>query len=109
MSKFALICGTVGGVWAILSGLGFLVYIIGTATPQPAIVVVLAFIMLMGVLALIAIAQSTRRPRLASKLILSSFTGILIAAFLGIGVWDFIVLPATILLMPALISKRRII
>lgn len=65
------ICGIAGGVGAILGGFEALVIVIGEGDLLPAYLIGgLFFIMLMGVLSLVAIAQHARRPHLALILIL---------------------------------------
>lgn len=102
MPTYALICGLAGGVWAIVGGIGVLVIIIGRDGLLPAIVVELLFlIILMGVLALVAIAQFTKRPRLSLMLIWGGTIGV-ITVFSVTQI--AILFPSAILLIPAAVS-----
>lgn len=114
MSKFALICGIAGGIWAIGAGFVFLIWVLSTSTPGFVgtlsfwgVSLTLISIVLMGVLSLMAVAQRIKKPRLTFKRISGSIIGIIIASILGIGIWDIFVLPAVILLIPAAIEMGR--
>ena len=118
----SLVCGIAGGVWALLGGFGALVTILGGGGLLPAnLIDGLFFIILMGVLALLAMALYARNPSLYTIMVLVSVAGIAASylyMLLGINpshifdvlikdpLWLFL-FPAPILLIIAFIGMRR--
>ncbi len=111
----ALVSGIVGGIWAIIPGLFSIVGLIFFSQPAgDASGLVRRFsilsivIMLMGVLALIAISQYTKRPRFAASLIWLGIAGIILAFwFIAPGTTGIFVMLPMILLVPAAIKMSR--
>ena len=75
-----LICGIAGGIWALLGGFGALAIILGGRGLIPGnLIDGLLFIILLGALALVAMALYAKKPRSSTKLLWISFAGIIAA------------------------------
>jgi len=121
MRGVALPCGIVGGVWGLLAPVLVLLPIckLGATPPVTGGVVememvsmveagvagdalpILSFIALMGVLGLLAIVLSRRRPRLGKPFLWTSAIAMLAVSLLGIFSIGLIFLPASALLLVA--------
>ena len=106
--KIALPCGILGGIWGLLAPI--LVAFLSPAWAfekiwwYPAL---LSFVVLMGVLALVAIVLSKRRLHLGRIFIWVSALAVLVVSFLGLFTWGLFFLPASILLILAAIGVRE--
>jgi len=108
LNRIAKPCGIVGGVWGILAPILMLF-----SSPPWAFVriwwylPILSFVILMGVLALVAIVLSKRRLHLGRIFIWVSALAVLVVSFLGLFTWGLFFLPASILLILAAIGIRK--
>ncbi len=126
MRRVALPCGIAGGVWGVLAPVVVLLPIIsrveerlvtekqgevemvsmlemgmaGQALP------ILSFVALMGVLGLLAIGLSKRRPRLGKPFLWTSAVAMLLVSLLGIFSLGLFFLPASVLLLVAVIGLK---
>ncbi len=112
MHRVALPCGIVGGVWGLLAPLLVLLPLssrkvsllemgmAGLALP------ILSFIALMGVLGLLAIALSKRRPRIGKPLLWTGAAAMLAASLVSIFELGLFSLPASVLLLVAAIGLK---
>lgn len=106
----ALICGIVGGIWAVVAGISLLVSLItppGIFGGNWFLLVFVILIILMGVVSIAALALRMGKPRLASALIQATTVGLFVIAFLDPGYLIVILLPAAILLAPAAIKMSQ--
>jgi len=126
MRKVAVPCGIAGGVWALLAPLLVLlpIYTGGAVSPVGGGVVeeemasmveagvagdalpVLSFISLMGILGLLAIVLSKRKPHLGRIFIWISASAMLAVSILSIFSIGLLFLPASALLLVAAISLK---
>jgi hypothetical protein len=126
MRKVAVPCGIAGGVWALLAPLlVFLpIYMRGASLPvtggvgeQEMVSMVeagvaadalpiLSFISLMGVLGLLAIVLSKRKPRLGKPFLWTSAVAMLAVSILSIFSIGLLFLPASALLLVAAIGLK---
>ena len=106
--KIALPLGIAGGIWGLLAPI--LVAFLSPAWAfekiwwYPAL---LSFVVLMGVLALVAIVLSKRRLHLGRIFIWVSALAVLVVSFLGLFTWGLFFLPVSILLVLAAIGVRE--
>ena len=112
----AFISGIAGGIWAIVPGFFSSMRLLFFSQPAGfaskliwRLSIFSILVMLMGVLALVAIALHVKTPRFALALIWLSITGIIVAfwAIVPGPVAIFGALPAVILLIPAAIKMSR--
>ncbi len=126
MRRVALPCGIAGGVWGLLAPVLVLlpVVTVGVTPPFPGGVgeekmvsmveagtagdtlPVLSFISLMGVLGLLAIVLSQRRPRLGGPFLWTSAIAMLAVSLVSIFSLGLLFLPASVLLLVAAIGLK---
>jgi 4-amino-4-deoxy-L-arabinose transferase-like glycosyltransferase len=125
MRRVALPCGIAGGVWGLLAPVLVLLPVTVQATPSVTGGVVeeemvsmveagvagdalpiLSFIALMGVLGLLAIVLSRRRPRRGKPFLWTSAIAMLAVSLLGIFSIGLFFLPASALLLVAAIGLK---
>ena len=126
MGKVAVPCGIVGGVWGLLAPVLVLLPfgVQGITSPVTGGVVegemvsmveagvagdalpVLSFVALMGVLGLLAVVLSKRRPRLGKLFLWTSAIAMLVVSLLGIFSIGLFFLPASALLLVAAIGLK---
>jgi hypothetical protein len=126
MSRIALPCGIVGGVWGILAPVLVLLPVVawsatpsvGGAKPEPEMVSMveagtagdalpfLSFISLMGVLGLLAIVLRKSKPRLGNLLLWTSAIAMLGVSLVSLFSLGLLFLPASVLLLVAVIGLK---
>ena len=114
MRKIALPCGIVGGAWGILAPVVVPVMVllmdeeeISSLMGIPiGVLLWLGFVVLMGVLGLLAIVLSKRSHKLGKPLLWASAVAILLVSFVDIAIGLFF-LPASILLLVAAIGLKK--
>ena len=126
MRRVALPCGIAGGVWGLLAPVLVLLPIYTRHATPPVTggvggkemvsmvevgvagdaLPILSFIAMMGVLGLLAIVLSRRRPRLGKPFLWTSAVAMLAVSLLGIFSIGLFFLPASVLLLVAAIGLK---
>ena len=114
MRRVALPCGIVGGVWGILAPVVVPVIVLLMAKEKvsslmgiPSVVLLwLSFVVLMGVLGLLALVLIKRNYKLGEPLLWVSAVAILLTSLIDTAIGLFF-LPASILLLVAAIGLKR--
>ncbi len=114
MHRVALPCGVLGGAWGILAPIVFPVVVllmdgeeVSSLLGIPgAVLRWLGFIVLMGVLGILAIVLNKRSHKLGKPLLWTSAVAILLVSFVDIAIGLFF-LPASVLLLAAAVGLKK--